>query len=547
MIDIIELSCGRTSTSTALSLEGLSGITIFVGPNNSGKSVLLDAIYKNLTSNGSSRSSSLKNIRVTNFDESMISNRIEFKDKNSSDMVTIENTTQIKSGWISQFRKDISWQGSIGRQFRKSQCIWMNGTKRLTMLPSEERASLTEPREALAKLLSDDLRRSEFQETVFNGIGYYPFVDRVSQIGTLKLAFSKKRPEKNIERGVDGELVKFVNESLDRESVSDGFNAYVGMIGTIFASDYKCILIDEPEAFLHPALARTLGKQLAQNSHDRHILAASHSADFVMGAIESGAPVQIVRLQFQNDVPTACLLDQNELIQFMNDPLLRSANVLSGLFSKSVVVGESDTDRAFYQEINTRLVTAKDSRGIENAVFLNAQNKQTVPKIVRLLRKMGVPTVGIVDLDVLAEGGANWAHQTSASCIPEALQQTLGTSRQSIFSALKAVSTDNDKKEYKWCGGINLLDKGNKEAADILLSTLKAYGLLVVPIGEVEAWLAELNIARSKSTWLRKVFETLGSRPTDEGYVSPSEGDVWDFIGEANEWLQNSDRKGMSE
>src|SRR5260370_23066181 len=84
----------------------------------------------------------------------------------------------------------------------------------------------------------------------------------------------------------------------------------------------------------------------------------------------------------------------------MRNPLLRSTGVLGGLFYESVIVTESDADRAFYQEINERLLRFQPERGLNNALFLNAQNKQTVPTILAPLRQLGIPAAGIVDVDV---------------------------------------------------------------------------------------------------------------------------------------------------
>ncbi|SPJ27187.1 hypothetical protein TRM7615_00670 [Falsiruegeria mediterranea M17] len=191
-----------------------------------------------------------------------------------------------------------------------------------------------------------------------------------------------------------------------------------------------------------------------------------------MGAVESGVSVRIVRLQYQDGVATACMLDSDDLKQFMTAPLLRSANVLSGLFAQSVVVTEADTDRAFYQEINTRLLTEGKGRGVENAVFLNAQNKQTVPRIVGLLRKMGVPAAGIVDLDVVAEGRTPWVNQMEGIGVPSALRLPFESLHKTTFDHLKNASTNPDKKGYKTEGGTALLSGQNKEAADSLFSQL---------------------------------------------------------------------------
>lgn len=546
MIQTIELNCGETPQAKPLILDGSKGVTIFVGPNNSGKSALLEALYGNFNHRFGKRQPALKKLTFRHFDINSLEERIEFRGKSDDASVEISGISRTRRDWISGFRDKREWLGQTGKLLREGACIWLNGTTRLATLGEESGGNLTNPSRPLERLLTDDPRRKNFQSAVFEGIGRYPFIDRITSNGTLKLAFSEKKPDAVTERGVDNNLLEYVKSSLDRASVSDGFNAYVGIIGTLFASDYRCILIDEPEAFLHPALARTLGKQIAVLAKDKQVFAATHSAEFLMGAIESGVPIRIVRLQYEKSVASACLLDGAELKTFMNDPLLRSANVLSGLFARSVIVGESDTDRAFYQEINTRLLSERDQRGIENAVFLNAQNKQTVTRIMRLLRKMGVPTVGIVDLDVFSEGGENWSKQMDAAGIPQEMRSTLEVSRKSIFECLKAASTDREKKDFKRRGGIALLEKGSKEAAENVIDNLKNYGLIIVPCGEIEGWLAKLHVSRSKNNWLHCIFDALGSNADKPEYVRPSEGDVWDFIGLANSWLTSPDRKGMA-
>lgn len=74
---------------------------------------------------------------------------------------------------------------------------------------------------------------------------------------------------------------------------------------------------------------------------------------------------------------------------------------------------------------------------------------------------------------------------------------------------------------------------------------LRRYGLFIVGTGEVEAWLPELAVPRSKEGWLRSIFEKMGGDPSDPTYVKPGPGDVWDFIGELREWLVDVKRRGI--
>lgn len=137
------------------------------------------------------------------------------------------------------------------------------------------------------------------------------------------------------------------------ENVSDGVKAFTGILLQVSAGDPRIIIVDEPEAFLHPSLASKLANELAKGAatEGKHIFVATHNAQFVMGAILSGARVNIVRLTYTGNTGTARLLSSTELTKLMQDPLLRSVGLLSALFYDFVVVGEADADRAFTRKL----------------------------------------------------------------------------------------------------------------------------------------------------------------------------------------------------
>lgn len=60
---------------------------------------------------------------------------------------------------------------------------------------------------------------------------------------------------------------------------------------------------------------------------------------------------------------------------------------------------EGDSDRAFYDEINRRLL--RNGQGSDDAIFLNARNWQTTTVIAEPLRRAGVPAAVVLDLDAL--------------------------------------------------------------------------------------------------------------------------------------------------
>jgi hypothetical protein len=259
-----------------------------------------------------------------------------------------------------------------------------------------------------------------------------------------------------------------------------------------------------------------------------------------MGCIQSGAPVNIVRLTYRDNLATARVLPSADILRLMRNPLLRSTGVLSGLFYEFVVVTESDADRAFYQEINERLLRYKPEFGIPNCLFINAQNKQTVQIIIKPLRELGIPALGIVDIDILKEGGSVWSSFLDSGFVPLIEHQPLGSLRSAVKQKF-----DASGKDMKREGGVDILSAPDKEAANNLFNQLAEYGLFVVRNGELESWLRNLSATGHGPAWLIDIFQKMGDDPDSPTFLKPSTADVWSFTHELKKWLVNPNRKGI--
>jgi len=391
-------------------------------------------------------------------------------------------------------------------------------------------------------LFIKDNLRMRVREIIFRAFKKYFVLDPTN--GNLRIALSNRPPaDDNEEKGLKAESLAFYDSCDSIEKFSAGVKAYTGVIVELVAGNPRVVVIDEPEAFLYPPLAQQLGSELAVLATEtgKNVFAATHSAQFLMGCLYSGAALDVIRLTYQDGVATARVLKNPELTKMMRNPLLRSAGVMNALFYECVVVTESDSDRAFYQEINERLLKASDGRGIPNCLFLNAQNKQTVRMIVQPLRAIGIPTASIVDIDILKEGKSVWSDYLESGTLPEVDKKAMATSRALLNAAFEAKAPKNMKKD----GGIGLLKKTDMEAANNLFERLEEYGLFVVRGGEVESWLKSLGVVGHTPDWLSKIFEKLGEDPADSQYIKPGHDDVWAFMDNVGRWLLNPERKGI--
>jgi ABC-type cobalamin/Fe3+-siderophores transport system ATPase subunit len=554
MISGFKLKFGR---APGLNPEPINAtpVTVFVGPNNSGKSKILSEIEQ-YCRRGTKDALAviLEDLKFEGLDADKALHAIENikQDPNQGESLNVDHIIvgsrygrqQVALDTLKQFVQNPNSNTSAFCQwFLQHSTLILNGANRINLVNQQGVGDLQQaPQSSFQVLFREDSKRHEVRRIVHEAFDSY-FVIDPTNLSQLRIRLSQRAPKNEIEeRGIHSEAVEFHSRAQLIDLASDGVKAFTGIITEVIAGDPRILLIDEPEAFLHPSLASKLGYEVSQAalSADKRVFVSTHSPSFVMGCIQSGAPVNIVRLTYRAGTATARVLPSDEILELMRNPLLRSTGVLSGLFYEFVVVTESDADRAFYQEVNERLLRFKPEWGIPNCLFINAQNKQTVQTILRPLRKLGIPAAGIVDVDVLKDGGTTWTSLLSSANIPDISHGSLATMRASVKQALDATG-----RNMKRDGGISILNDSEHEAAKNLLSQLEDYGVFVISGGELESWLTYLGASGHGPSWLISIFERMGDDPTSANYLKPSDNDVWKFMHQLKQWLINPSRKGI--
>jgi len=364
---------------------------------------------------------------------------------------------------------------------------------------------------------------------------------------------------------------------LKLDDQGDGIRSFTGIVIALSCLKRSVFLIDEPEAFLHPPQAYRIGRFLAdQASSTRQIVLATHSADVLRGILSRKPNVTILRIDRVNDTNSFCPLEPERLNALMTDPLLSSVRVLEGLFYSGAVVAESDSDARFYHSASSKKRSDLDLH------FVNADNKQTVPKIIELYRNMGVRCAGIVDFDVLndhkeferqldtlgvegeerefcldirreIDAGAKAAPpedrlQRASELLAELMSQirTHDTAKSSNGGSLndehllrridsKCQEISNSTKHWRPLKqhGQSALSSELQAKFDKLASICKSRGLFINPLGELESMLVDYGISYSteKRPWIQQALKLLPSLEVDESKQP------WKFINEVQEYL----------
>lgn len=558
MISTLRLKFGRAPGLPAEAI-GVTPVTVFVGPNNSGKSKVLSEIEQycrtgqkqptavildELTFTGltpEDTSQTIEHLRLLpNPGESILPDHVIIGGRGGRLQVHLPTLTRALQSPGTDPTHFCQW-------FLTFSTLMLDGRSRISLVNQQPAGDLLQPpQSSLQVLFHDDHKRHEVRRIIAEAFGAYFVIDPTNS-GYFRIRLAKCPPENDrVERGLYKEALDFHAAAQPIELASDGVKAFTGIITELIAGDPRVVLIDEPEAFLHPSLAAKLGYEVSRAAlaSDKRVFVSTHSPSFVMGCIQSGAPLNIVRLTYRDGTATARVLPSGEVQELTRHPLLRSTNVLSGLFYEFIVVTESDADRAFYQEVNERLLRFKPDWGIPNCLFVNAQNKQTIKTIIEPLRKLGIPTAGIVDVDIIKDGGVVWSNLLDAAYFPSISHEGLSHMRAKLMQAVKQVA-EKTGRDIKRDGGIAILEPADAEAARGLFGQLADYGLFVVSIGELESWLKPLGAPGHGPLWLVNMFERMGEDPLSPSYVKPSDDDVWQFLAQVKAWLVDPKRKGI--
>ena len=346
MIKTLSLKFGRAPGLPSETIPS-SPVTVFVGPNNSGKSKILAEIHQYCTQGTRNVSDVIvKQIGLESFSQESAEDRIQGVTLSPLPNETLQAGHLIvgKQGQRQQVPEEALVSSFLDTDAQSQVfCQWyltyntlmLDGSSRINLVNDQRAGDLQEePKTSFQVLFRDNEKRGRVRRIVHDAFGIYLVIDPTG-LGMFRLRLSSMEPVSELqERGLHEEAVQFHAAALPIEQASDGVKAFTGIIIEIVAGDPSVLLIDEPEAFLHPALSSNLGKEitLTSSGSDKRLFVSTHSPNFVMGCIQSGTPVNIVRLTYRDNVPTARILDSQELLPLMRNPLLRSTRVLDGLF-----------------------------------------------------------------------------------------------------------------------------------------------------------------------------------------------------------------------
>ena len=536
----VTFECLTFSDGTTINLEP-SDVVVLVGPNNAGKSATLRELEETFDRNH-------EQMVLQSFKTRRVGTEEDFEGfVRKHGRIRTSRGTWYLSGYqwnLSMNSLDIKryWPDDI-TSFKPMFCLKMPTTTRITSSDPAPAINIREdPLAHPIHLLLDD----DSLEVKISGYFRQAFDDDLildrNPGRTISLLVGS-RPIPDSQSGED-RLSKTYREKVDAATTpllqqGDGMRSFASVILHLLAPiTASVLLLDEPEAFLHPPQARFPGEILATEKTPRaQLFIATHSPDVLQGLVNVASDqVRLLRMQHDGNVNRVKELDKELVKKISSDPLMHYSSVMSGVFHERVIICESDSDCMFYSSILD--LDQVHGKGYPDVLFVHASGKDRMPTLAETLTALDVPVDVVADIDILRDEGklrllvnalgGDWtgieqlARDVRIAVENSKPQLSIEQIKQGIRAALGKELPDNEPERHLHLNidgvfrSISPWDAVNHYGESAipqgqatrqfreLQKPLQEMGLWVVPVGEMEGFCR--SIGGHGPSWARQVI-----------------------------------------
>ena len=528
------------SDGTTVEIEP-NDVIVLVGPNNAGKSLALRELEDFVGGKPESRVLTSTKVRTVGTPESFE----EFVRKNARVVSQNQGNSINIQGYGVSFGVGGSsfasmWPGNIA-QFRPFFCQRIPTENRITgSNPPNAIDPLTENPSHPIHLLYDDRAEERLSEYFSRAFGQDLILYRAGGRRSPLLVGERPILIGREDRVSATYIERLIASTISLDAQGDGMRSFASVILYLLAPiTPNILLLDEPEAFLHPPQARLLGEIIAaERSNQAQLFVATHSPDVLHGLI-GVAPdhLRVLRMQRNGDVNRIKELDKEIVKEISLDPLMRYSSVLSGVFHERVIICEGDADCMFYSSI----LNIHEVHGgrYPDVLFTHAAGKHRIATLAKALNSLDVPVDAVVDIDVLNDMkvlqniveslGGCWAPiEPCARAVKTAVEEqkrplSVAAVKKEVQAILdRTLDTDEslDKLKNEIASQIRgaspweIIKSAGQQAFPPgeatrhfreLQSLCKNIGLWIVPVGEMEGFCK--SIGGHGPRWVHEVIE----------------------------------------
>ncbi len=363
-----------------------SGLNIIVGPNNAGKTTIVEAIkFYNSNKDNISFSEGKRNVKngcrveITYEDGKGSVTKVCTVEAGGSEVDIIGNVDNNKIPYVLPSRRYAEHNMYNRHYYSDDRSIYSSNQ----IMNSKNRTSTL----------------SQFEQRVFK------WHDNKTKFDEVLKKIIIEPFDWTIEQNEDGSYyikIIFSDNSIShtREGVGDGFWSIFTIVDSLYDSEIgDIIVIDEPELSLHPAFQKRVINILAEYSKDRQIIITTHSPYFIsLEAIVNGGMLIRSYKGSSGNIETGAITDNdrgfiNSLIRDFNNPHVLGLEARELFFTEDdIIITEGQEDVIIIPRVCAEL-------GIQLTPSLfgwGAGGAEKISKVLSMLKNLGYKKVSAI-------------------------------------------------------------------------------------------------------------------------------------------------------
>lgn len=361
-----------------------SGLTIIVGPNNSGKSTIVEAFKAISQSSPPSFTEGRRNKKAGDIVEIKVydheNNSIILKTVSSggSEAQYIENGNKNIRKRILTLPSRRTFEPYFGKGLQTRESYIKNSP-----LPSVRGSQLPNFTSRLFHIQKDEAQLKRFNDVLTKVLNFLPewYIDQ-SDNGSYYVKFN------------------FNGQYHNSDGVGEGLLSVFTIVDALYDSDEDdIIVIDEPELSLHPSLLRKLSDLIVEFSAVRQIIVSTHSPYFInwQSLLAGGKVARTIKktngdiriFQLQDDT----IEDLSGLLNNFNNPHILGLDAKEVFFlDENIILVEGQEDVVFIKKISELL-------GVQlygSFYGWGAGGASNIGKVLKIIRDLGFERCTVV-------------------------------------------------------------------------------------------------------------------------------------------------------
>lgn len=320
----------------------------------------------------------------------------------------------------------------------------------------------------------------------------------------------------------------------------EGLKHCAAIVLTMLLCQGRAILLDNPEADLHPDVSRRLGAWIAESAAPLgcQVFVVTRDPAFLTGLFTGSSDVSIWRLTRREAVTRFEPVPIEVGRALATFPLFSTQQALACLLRDGVVVTPECSDRIVFQTVAERLLRVHNlgyiqSQGGRNLTFVTKamrranlptcvvaeldlfQNESTFSELVKALSNAPPPTPWLATRERLVSHVEGWFDGKELAASAQEVETFLDQIKKGQGPTAPPPASSVASNQPKWDRlrreRLSILPLELRIWVEELLEDLKRIGLFVSPKGRIESWISFTADAEDPGGWMNRAMQMLHS------------------------------------